>query len=120
MRLSTNRKHKPFIMMLLSIIISLTLPFSSTIANEINDPKNKTTANTNDVNHHVLKTFSINGTNPYKHILSNVEAEMASRTYSRINSIIRYATLLYACFTFDASCFLFHLKNHEFVKKMQI
>ena len=102
MRLSTNRKHNPCIMMLLSIIISLTLPFSSTIANEINDPKNKTTANY-DVNHHVLKTFSINGTNPYKHILSNVEAEMASQTYSRINSIIRYATLLYACFTFDAS-----------------
>ena len=36
-----------------------------------------------------IKTFTINGTNPYKHIISDIEADLASQSYSRINSLIR-------------------------------
>ena len=76
--------------MLLSIISCYSLlPFSSIMANEI-ETLNITTAKTNDAQISNVASFVINnGSNPYKHILSDIEAELASQSYSRINSIIR-------------------------------
>ena len=71
--------------MLLSIISSI-LPFSTTLANEIETPHR--TANIDEAS--PTKIITINGTNPYKHILSDIEADLAAQSFSRINSILRY------------------------------
>ena len=74
------------ILLLLSIISS-TLAFSSTL---IHSNENELTNKTATLEERPpIKNFIINGTNPYKHILSDLEAEIASESYSRINSIIR-------------------------------
>ena len=76
--------------MLLSIISCYSiLPFSSTLANEV-ETLNITTAKIKDAQISNVASFVINnGSNPYKYILSDIEAELASQSYSRINSIIR-------------------------------
>ena len=73
--------------MLLGIISSIS-PFSTTLAIEIESPQR--TANMDE--HVSSKLITINGTNPYKHILSDFEADLAAQSYSRINSILRYVT----------------------------
>ena len=77
-----DKKYKLLIIMLL-IIISSTLTFSTTMANEISDQYR--TANLDE-------SILINGTNPRKHLLSDIEADSAAQMYSRINSILRYDT----------------------------
>ena len=74
---------------LLSSIISSLLAFSPTPVHTNNAVEsNNKTAKVEE--RPPIKTFTIsNGTNPYKHILSDLEAELASESYSRINSIIR-------------------------------
>ena len=76
--------------MILSIISFYSiLPFSSTLANEV-ETLNITTAKIKDAQISNAASFVINnGSNPYKYILSDIEAELASQSYSRINSIIR-------------------------------
>ena len=80
------------ILLLLSIISS-TLPFSSTLLHSNENESINKTARLED--RPPIRTFIINGTNPYKHILSDLEAELASESYSRINSIIRYVLFRY-------------------------
>lgn len=85
MRLLSRNNKKEFLM-LLSIISSI-LPFSNhAMAYDDVERPNKT-ANIDETP--PIKTFTINGTNPYKHILSDIEADLASQSYSRINSLIR-------------------------------
>ena len=73
--------------MLLSIISS-TLPFPTILAAD--EP------NTNDDNGTIndeistLVNSTIIGTDPSKHILSIFDASFAAKSYSRINSILRY------------------------------
>jgi hypothetical protein len=81
-----SRNNQKLVLMLLSIISSL-LSFSNLAM--ANDDVERTNKTSNVDENPPIKTFIINGTNPYKHILSDIEADLASQSYSRINSLIR-------------------------------
>ena len=73
--------------MLLSIISS-TLPFPTILAADEPNVKDDNGTINDEIFTPVIST--INGTDPYKHILSIFDANFAAKSYSRINSILRY------------------------------
>ena len=89
--LNDPKSYSLNIVLLLSIISPI-WAFSPTL-DHINDATESINKTAKLEDRPLIKTFTINGTNPYKHILSDVEAELASESYSRINSIIRYVVI---------------------------
>ena len=112
-RLSLMIEPKPKLLniLLLLSIISPILAFSPTL-DHINDSAESTNKTAVLENQPLIKPFTINGTNPYKHILSDVEAELASESYSRINSIIRYVFMIIVFSTFQLLYWKLTQPNH--------